>query len=314
MKMISLMLLFVFSILQVQAADPKTDPKTNSTTMTNSEAEKTYQDIKSNLGLVPTFLREYPRAGITGAWMDMKGIQLNSKTAIPGKYKELIGLAVAAQVPCKYCVYFHTQAAMLNKANKEEIKEAIALSAMSRRWSTYFYGIQLSKNDFKKDIDRMMKFTNDQKNRQAMEVRPVETSSITTPDAAYKDMEATLGFVPGFMKVYPASGVVGVWREFKELEMNPKTMIPAKYKELIGLAVAAQTPCPYCLYYNTQMAITLGATKEEISEAAAMGGITRLWSTVLNGLAVNEGKFRSETDQIMRFIRSKMNREVSSAQ
>ena len=32
--------------------------------------------------------------------------------------------------------------------------------------------------------------------------------------AAYKDIEATLGFVPGFFKAFPESGIAGAWSEF----------------------------------------------------------------------------------------------------
>ena len=34
---------------------------------------------------------------------------LNPNSALSGKAKELIGLAVAAQVPCQYCIYAHTE-------------------------------------------------------------------------------------------------------------------------------------------------------------------------------------------------------------
>ena len=47
------------------------------------------------------FLRigeRHPEAGIGGAWREFKTIQLNPHSAVPGKYKELIGLAVAAQI------------------------------------------------------------------------------------------------------------------------------------------------------------------------------------------------------------------------
>ena len=46
------------------------------------------------------------------------------QTAIPNKYKELIGLAVSGATRCRYCVYFHTEAARLFGATDEEINEA----------------------------------------------------------------------------------------------------------------------------------------------------------------------------------------------
>jgi AhpD family alkylhydroperoxidase len=51
----------------------------------------------------------------------MKTLQLNPGTALSGKVKELIGLAVAAQVPCRYCTYAHTEFARLDGASEREI-------------------------------------------------------------------------------------------------------------------------------------------------------------------------------------------------
>ena len=42
--------------------------------------------------------------------------------------------------------------------------------------------------------------------------------------------------------------------------------IPVKYKELMALAVALTTQCPYCLEIHKGAAINAGATKEELAE------------------------------------------------
>ena len=57
---------------------------------------------------MPSFFKAFPEVGIAGAWAEFKSVQLNPDTALDGKTKELIGLAVASQIPCEYCVYFHT--------------------------------------------------------------------------------------------------------------------------------------------------------------------------------------------------------------
>ncbi len=82
----------------------------------SAEAQATYADIKKTLGLVPSFLRAFPEEAIAPAWDEFKAVQLNPSSAIPPKYKELIGLAVSAQIPCRYCIYFHTKAAGLGGA------------------------------------------------------------------------------------------------------------------------------------------------------------------------------------------------------
>jgi AhpD family alkylhydroperoxidase len=43
--------------------------------------------------------------------------------------------------------------------------------------------------------------------------------------------------------------------------------IPAKTKQLIGVAVAHVTQCPYCIRGHTSAALRHGATAEEIMEA-----------------------------------------------
>jgi AhpD family alkylhydroperoxidase len=118
--------------------------------------------------------------------------------------------------------------------------------------------------------------------------------------AAYRDIEQTLGSVPSFFKAFPESGIAGAWAEFKSIQLNPKTKLDGKTKELIGLAVAAQIPCQYCIYFHTAAAKANGATDEDIREAVAMAAIARHWSTVLNGMQVDLDGFKRETDTVLR--------------
>lgn len=274
------------------------------------EARNTYKDIEKTLGMVPTFLKDYPQEGITGAWEDFKGVQFNSQSAISIKFKELIGLAVASQIPCRYCVYFHTQAAILNGASTNEISEAIAVAGATRRWSTILSGNQVDLNEFKQEINKMLTNAQNKKNMQAMEVKPV-VLEMKTPKDAYEDMQNTLGLVPGFLRNYPPGGIVGAWKELKGIEFNPATALDPKFKHLIGLAVSAQIPCDYCTYYKTQAALTENATKEELQESVAMAGVTRQWSTVLNGQYTDDKKFEGEVDQVVKFLKAKSAKEVT---
>lgn len=115
----------------------------------------------------------------------------------------------------------------------------------------------------------------------------------------YADIEATLGAVPGFFRMFPESGIAGAWSEFKGVQLNPNTELSGKEKELIGLAVAAQIPCDYCIYFHTKAAKANGATEVEIQEAVAMAAVVRHWSTVLNGMQVDPAAFRAELDTMM---------------
>jgi AhpD family alkylhydroperoxidase len=123
--------------------------------------------------------------------------------------------------------------------------------------------------------------------------------------ATYRDIEQTLGSVPSFFKAFPESGIAGAWGEFKSVQLNPKTKLDGKTKELIGLAVAAQIPCQYCIYFHTAVAKLNGATDDEVREAVAMSAIVRHWSTVLNGMQVDMAGFKRETDTVLRLAAEK---------
>ena len=123
----------------------------------NMSAQSTYQDIEKTLGMVPSFFKLFPETGIAGAWTEFKSVQLNPKTKLNGKTKELIGLAISAQIPCHYCIYFHTAAAKANGASDEEIREAVAMSAIVRHWSTVLNGMQVDLADFKRETDTVLR-------------------------------------------------------------------------------------------------------------------------------------------------------------
>lgn len=94
---------------------------------------------------------------------------------------------------------------------------------------------------------------------------------------------------------YPDSMVAGAWAWMSDVEdgkgaLDPKTM------QLIGLAVASQIPCEYCTYYHRKAAASLGATDQEIAEAAAMAGYVRNWSAVLYGTGADVAAYRTMVD------------------
>jgi AhpD family alkylhydroperoxidase len=102
-------------------------------------------------------LRRFPDAAVAGAWTEMRDIEMSPATALGGKHKSLISLAVAAQIPCKYCVYADTEFAKLEGASDAEIREAIAMASLARHWSTILDGLQLDEASYRKDIDRIVR-------------------------------------------------------------------------------------------------------------------------------------------------------------
>jgi AhpD family alkylhydroperoxidase len=109
-----------------------------------------------------------------------------------------------------------------------------------------------------------------------------------------RDIQTTLGVVPGFFRAFPEAGLPGAWAEFKQVQVAENTTLSPKVKQLIGLA------CTYCVYFHTEVAKAYGATPEEIKEAVALAAISRHWSTVLNGMAIDMATFRSEVDTSLR--------------
>ncbi|WP_343704757.1 carboxymuconolactone decarboxylase family protein [Chitinophaga sp.] len=60
--------------------------------------------------------------------------------------------------------------------------------------------------------------------------------------------------------------------------------IPAKYRELMSIAVALTTQCAYCIESHMQNAVREGATKEEIAETVFIAAALRAGGAVGNGL------------------------------
>jgi len=113
------------------------------------------RDIEETLGLVPRFFQELPDYLIESEWQSFKSLQLSDETAIPNKYKELIGLAVSGATRCRYCAYFHTEAARLFGATEEEINESSLIAKNTMGWSTYLNSMQFDYDEFVEEFDRI---------------------------------------------------------------------------------------------------------------------------------------------------------------
>jgi AhpD family alkylhydroperoxidase len=59
--------------------------------------------------------------------------------------------------------------------------------------------------------------------------------------------------------------------------------IPKMYRELIALAVAFTTQCPYCIEAHTKAARLAGVRREEISETAFLAAALRAGGAATHG-------------------------------
>jgi len=85
------------------------------------------------------------------------------------------------------------------------------------------------------------------------------------------------------------------WLAFDHCIGEVESAIPFKYKELISIAVALTTQCPYCLERHTEKARKHGVTKEEIAETIMIAAALRSGAALGYGLL--SMKFFREEDK-----------------
>jgi AhpD family alkylhydroperoxidase len=84
-----------------------------------------------------------------------------------------------------------------------------------------------------------------------------------------------------FKKLAPAE-----FKGFVELDSivgREDGSIPRKYRELIALADACTTQCPYCLDVHARNAKQAGATREQVAEAAFLAAALRAGAAMTHG-------------------------------
>lgn len=59
--------------------------------------------------------------------------------------------------------------------------------------------------------------------------------------------------------------------------------IPKKYKELMAVAVALTTQCPYCIEIHGKAATAAGATQEELAEVVHIAAALRAGAAITHG-------------------------------
>ena len=122
-----------------------------------------------------------------------------------------------------------------------------------------------------------------------------------TRDEVYAEIEGMFGLVPSFFKLVPDSSLELEWKLFRTVQVDPGP-IPNKYRELIGIGIAATTKCQYCIEYHAEVARLNGATDEEIEDAVHFAKSSAGWSTYLNGMQVDREQFSEELRQVAIFV------------
>ncbi|RFB18033.1 alkylhydroperoxidase [Bacillus sp. HNG] len=153
--------------------------------------------------------------------------------ALSKKEKEIIAVSIAHVTECPYCIDAHTKGAKKAGASLEELTEAVFVVAAIEAGGAVTHSTHV----------------HNAKNQDA-------------PDTLYarsnlKHLGQLGKFAPDGFKAYGAFSATAT----KEGKLS------RKFKEIIAVAVAHATQCPYCIDVHSKNAEKLGATSEELAEA-----------------------------------------------
>ena len=83
-----------------------------------------------------------------------------------------------------------------------------------------------------------------------------------------------------FGELHPAG-----WKGFQEFDAAAMAdgAIPVKYKELMAIAVALTTQCPYCIVIHAKKAKAAGCSEAEIAEAVMVAAALRAGGAITHG-------------------------------
>ena len=82
-------------------------------------------------------------------------------------------------------------------------------------------------------------------------------------------------------KLAPAD--FSAWLGLNAITKREDGAMPRKYRELIAVAVACTTQCPYCIEAHAKSAKAAGATREEVVEASLVAAALRAGSSATHG-------------------------------
>jgi AhpD family alkylhydroperoxidase len=119
----------------------------------------------------------------------------------------------------------------------------------------------------------------------------------------HREMKEMFGEVIGFVDLIPDQFIDAEWELIKGVQFG-ETLIPNKYKELMGLAVSAATRCRFCALFHTESAKLFGATYDEIEEAMHYTKLVIGWSTYINGMQVDYDEFKAQVERVVDHVKA----------
>lgn len=202
---------------------------------------------KSYFDLLGEFSTLAPDAFKAFVAFDTKALAAGELTV---KLKELIAVAVAHTTGCPYCIEVHTKAVKKADATKEEVAESIMVATALKAGSALAHGVNALNAYDETDDEELYK-------------------------AAYFSRLAEFSKLNG--------DSFQAFIAFDQQSLKPGAL-SIKEKELIAVAVAHTTGCPYCIDLHTKAAKKAEASKEEIAEAILVATALKAGSALAHGV------------------------------
>ncbi|GKV65882.1 MULTISPECIES: carboxymuconolactone decarboxylase family protein [unclassified Sporosarcina] len=202
---------------------------------------------KSNMKRLPELAKLSPKAFKAFVEFDQEAL---SAGLITKKTKELMAIAIAHVTGCPYCIDAHVTAAKKESASKEELAEVIMVATALKAGSAMAHGLNALQafdengNENLYQVSHMSRF-------------------------------------PEFMKLSPDA-----FKAFQvfDKEAMKEGLISRKDKELIAVAIAHVTGCPYCIEAHVKQAKRLDCSKEEIAEAIMVATALKAGAALSHGV------------------------------
>jgi AhpD family alkylhydroperoxidase len=117
-----------------------------------------------------------------------------------------------------------------------------------------------------------------------LSVKILEARGKLTPEdsmAEHYHDQGDLRFLKVMGKAAPAE--FEAWLNLDKIVGRDGGAISRKYRELIALAVACTTQCPYCIEVHTKAAKAAGASREEVTESSLIAAALRAGGAATHG-------------------------------
>lgn len=172
--------------------------------------------------------------------------------ALTTKLKETIAIASATVTGCPYCIEIHTEAAKKAGVTKEEAVEAIFVATALKAGSAFAHGAN------------------------SLRAYDEATGEVLYEKSYFAETGALQKLAPEAFKTFI---------QFSN-EAVAEGVLTIKEKEIIAVAIAHITGCPYCIELHVANAKAQNVTKEELAETIFVASALKAGSAFAHSINV----------------------------